>query len=373
VKQLILTEHLFFHYHISILPHLTVFFYILMSKKLLPFTLVIAGNYPERESPIPEGLKRTARSLGQKMDVATNPVFKAFVAGSLSGTCSTVLFQPLDLVKTRIQQQHRFSSVTAAATVADTAAAGTNAGWGMFGVARHVLQTEHVTGLWRGILPSVTRTVPGVGIYFASLHWLKTSGMGGGSNGEKPSPAQAMGLGMAARSLAATIMIPITVLKTRFESGQFNYTRMTTALVTIYSTEGLKGLTCGLMATLARDAPYSGLYLMFYTQLKNNLIPRIDTTAGTSYSGGPASHFACGITAGFLASLVTHPADVVKTKMQIQPQVYSNLTRTTKLIMVKSGPRGFLIGFAPRMLRRALMSALAWTVYEEIMKRLGLK
>jgi len=344
-----------------------------MSKKLLPFTLVIAGNYPERESPIPEGLKRTARSLGQKMDVATNPVFKAFVAGSLSGTCSTVLFQPLDLVKTRIQQQHRLHPIaepTAAAGNAVAAAAAPN-GWGMFGVARHVLQTEHVTGLWRGILPSVTRTVPGVGIYFASLHWLKTSSMG--PNGEKPSPAQAMTLGMAARSLAATIMIPITVLKTRFESGQFNYTRMTTALVTIYSTEGLKGLTCGLMATLARDAPYSGLYLMFYTQLKNNLIPRIDTTTGTSYSGGPASHFACGITAGFLASLVTHPADVVKTKMQIQPQVYSNLTVTTKHILLKSGPRGFLVGFAPRMLRRALMSALAWTVYEEIMKRLGLK
>merc|ERR1719270_2426606 len=263
--------------------------------------------------------------------------------------------------------------VPAAAVVQPAAAVSPTSPMGMFTVARQVLQTEHVAGLWKGILPSVTRTVPGVGIYFASLHWLKTSGVAGGAATDKPNPMQAMALGMAARSLAATIMIPITVLKTRFESGQFNYTRMTTALVTIYSTEGLKGLTCGLMATLARDAPYSGLYLMFYTQLKNNLIPRIDTTTGTSYSGGPASHFACGITAGFLASLVTHPADVVKTKMQIQPQVYSNLTVTTKHILLKSGPRGFLVGFAPRMLRRALMSALAWTVYEEIMKRLGLK
>lgn len=293
------------------------------------------------------------------MDVATNPVFKAFVAGSLSGTCSTVLFQPLDLVKTRIQQQKLLPTPSTAVSSS-----------GMVSVARHVLATEHVTGLWRGILPSVTRTVPGVGIYFASLHWLKTVQ---GEAGEKPNPVQAMALGMTARSLAATIMIPITVLKTRFESGQFNYTRMTTALVTIYSTEGLKGLTCGLMATLARDAPYSGLYLMFYTQLKNNFIPRIDTTTGTSLSGGPVCHFACGITAGFLASLVTHPADVVKTKMQIQPQVYSNISRTVRLILVRSGPRGFLVGFAPRMLRRALMSALAWTVYEEIMKNLGLK
>ena len=285
---------------------------------LSPFCLVISGNY-QGESPLPDRLKRTARSIGASMDVATNPVFKAFVAGSLSGTCSTVLFQPLDLVKTRIQQQRLLPAGAASAAAAPSAG-------GMVSVARHVLATEHVTGLWRGILPSVTRTVPGVGIYFASLHWLKTSGMGG----EKPNPVQAMALGMAARSLAATIMIPITVLKTRFESGQFNYTRMTTALVTIYTTEGLKGLTCGLLvsytdhcnilltnylliyltndnffqATLARDAPYSGLYLMFYTQLKNNLIPRIDTTTGTSLSGSPVSHFACGITAGFLARYV---------------------------------------------------------------------
>ncbi|KAG9343922.1 hypothetical protein JZ751_013309 [Albula glossodonta] len=32
-----------------------------------------------------------------------NPALKAFVCGSLSGTCSTLLFQPLDLVKTRLQ------------------------------------------------------------------------------------------------------------------------------------------------------------------------------------------------------------------------------------------------------------------------------
>ena len=28
---------------------------------------------------------------------------KAFIAGALSGTCSTLLFQPFDLVKTRLQ------------------------------------------------------------------------------------------------------------------------------------------------------------------------------------------------------------------------------------------------------------------------------
>ena len=32
-----------------------------------------------------------------------SPVVKSFLAGSFSGTCSTIIFQPLDLVKTRLQ------------------------------------------------------------------------------------------------------------------------------------------------------------------------------------------------------------------------------------------------------------------------------
>lgn len=32
-----------------------------------------------------------------------HPVIKAFLCGSISGTCSTLLFQPLDLLKTRLQ------------------------------------------------------------------------------------------------------------------------------------------------------------------------------------------------------------------------------------------------------------------------------
>jgi len=77
--------------------------------------------------------------------------------------------------------------------------------------------------------------------------------------------------------------------------------------------------------------------------------------------------------AGFLSSLVTHPADVVKTKMQIQPEVYRSIFLASSKIMADAGPRGFMIGFAPRMLRRALMSAFAWTIYEEIMRKMGLK
>ena len=110
-------------------------------------------------------------------------------------------------------------------------------------------------------------------------------------------------IGMTARCVAGIAMIPITVLKTRFESGQYNYTKMSSALLDIYCREGFRGLCCGLTPTLVRDAPYSGLYLMFYTQLKqimsNEHVLKSNPTLAT------ITHFTCGLTAGLLASLVT--------------------------------------------------------------------
>jgi hypothetical protein len=63
--------------------------------------------------------------------------------------------------------------------------------------------------------------------------------------------------------------------------------------------------------TLVRDAPYSGLYLMFYTQLKQNAtttLIQIHPALDVKDNGYLASltHFSCGITAGLLASLVSN-------------------------------------------------------------------
>lgn len=55
------------------------------------------------------------------------------------------------------------------------------------------------------------------------------------------------------------------------QSGVYSYSSMREALCSIYVKEGAKGLTCGLIPTLLRDAPFSGLYLMFYTQTKKRV------------------------------------------------------------------------------------------------------
>ncbi|ESO85786.1 hypothetical protein LOTGIDRAFT_235746 [Lottia gigantea] len=271
-----------------------------------------------------------------------SPILKSFLAGSFSGTCSTLLFQPLDLVKTRIQ-----TSVTHGNHV------------GMVQVFTNVVKDEKLTGLWRGVLPSITRCVPGVGIYFSTLHYMRTK-----VGSADPHPLESLALGGTARCVAGVAVLPFTVVKTRFESGLYAYRSMYQALVGIYTVEGLRGLYSGLAPTLLRDAPFSGLYLMFYTQIKKYIPEGQNMT--------PIIHFQCGLLAGMMASMVTQPADVIKTHMQLQPNKYSSIKSAVKYVFQCEGIVGFWRGLIPRTLRRTLICAMAWTVYEQIMKPAGL-
>jgi hypothetical protein len=87
-------------------------------------------------------------------------------------------------------------------------------------------------------------------------------------------------VGATARSVATTVLNPITVIKTRFELAQlseferqnFKDGGIIRTLINIYKTEGLKkGLFSGLTPTLARDVPYAGLSFVFYSKTKSLL------------------------------------------------------------------------------------------------------
>ncbi|XP_030649260.1 mitochondrial glycine transporter A [Chanos chanos] len=280
-----------------------------------------------------------------------HPVIKAFMCGSLSGTCSTLLFQPLDLVKTRLQ------------TLQSNLQPGSSR-VGMVTVFLTVVKTEKILGLWKGVSPSFVRCIPGVGIYFSMYYTLKQQLVSEGA----PGPLQAVLLGAGARSVAGVCMLPVTVIKTRFESGRYNYVSVTGALRSVCRTEGPRALYSGLTATLLRDAPFSGIYVMFYSQTKNALPQE---TSVSPYA--PLVNFSCGVLAGVLASLVTQPADVVKTHIQVSPQLFKKTTDAIWYIYKEYGVRGFFRGAVPRSLRRTMMAAMAWTVYEQLMTQFGLK
>jgi len=100
------------------------------------------------------------------------------------------------------------------------------------------------------------------------------------------------------------------------------------AVQTIAYKEGIPGLYSGLLPTLVRDAPYSGLYLLLYNQmqcfLKDNL-PNGSSTAGAT--------FLAGAMAGGCATFLTHPPDVVRTRLQLERTHQSSILSTVKHIV----------------------------------------
>lgn len=170
-------------------------------------------------------------------------------------------------------------------------------------------------------------------------------------------------------------MMPVTVLKVRYESDYYAYRSLAGATKDIVRTEGVRGLFAGFGATAVRDAPYAGLYVALYEQLKRTF-GRLQSSASLKNTNGtntsPSSttiNFASGAVAAGLATALTNPFDAVKTRIQLQPGKYRNTIHALRLMISEDGGRSLMRGLGLRMGRKALSSALAWTVYEELIMR----
>ncbi|KAL4936650.1 solute carrier family 25 member 38 [Aspergillus oleicola] len=301
-----------------------------------------------------------------------------FGAGLLSGLTSSILLQPADLLKTRVQQSHHHAS--------------------LYSTIKTILSSPNpVRNLWRGTLPSALRTGFGSALYFTSLNTLRQSLAtppvilaSPSSNSSSPqsqsSPSSSSALpklsntanlatGAAARVAAGFVMMPVTVLKVRYESDYYAYRSLYTAGRDIVRTEGVRGLFAGFGATAARDAPYAGLYVLFYEQLKRYLASATMTSSTTSQTSevkttsSSSINFVSGGLAAGIATAITNPFDAVKTRLQLMPSKYGNMMRAVRLMIQEDGVRSLFGGLGLRIGRKALSSALAWTVYEELILR----
>ena len=319
-----------------------------------------------------------------------------FAAGLGSGILSAVLLQPADLLKTRVQQS-RSNSLT--------------------GTVREIAKgPKPLRQLWRGTLPSTLRTGVGSALYFSSLNGLRqyvaqsnllsssglvttqavttpTAARGGDAAAKyssalpKLSNMANLTTGAMARASVGFIMMPITVIKVRYESNYYAYSSLWHASTNIFRIEGLRGFFSGYGATAIRDAPYAGLYVLFYEQAKKQLsllaptaslmadpssrplssMPPTEKTmnAGTSASINSLSS----VLAAGLATALTNPFDAVKTRIQLRPAEYGNMAHAARLMVRKDGLGSLFDGLGLRMARKAMSSALAWTLYEELIRR----
>jgi solute carrier family 25, member 38 len=68
-----------------------------------------------------------------------------------------------------------------------------------------------------------------------------------------------------------------------------------------------------------------------------------------------------------LATLLTHPFDVIRTKIQIS-KIDLGMIQFTKLLYKEQGFKIFFRGIFPRILKRSVSSSISWVIYESLVK-----
>ncbi|KAH0839532.1 solute carrier family 25 member 38 [Lanmaoa asiatica] len=272
-------------------------------------------------------------------------------SGALSGFASAVLLQPLDLLKTRVQQ-------------GDSAPGSRNTIL-IWRTAHEIIKRDGIVGLWRGTSASLVRNVPGVAIYFTSLTHLR-SVMARSPHFSVPAVVEKGDAKSVLPKLTnqgnllagATARVVGGFLLNPFSSDHFAYRSLTGSLRSI-ARAGPSELLRGFVASSLRDAPYAGLFVLLYEAIKRESSYFVPSAHAISI------HSISAAAAGGIATMVTHPFDVIKTKMQVRSEhQYHGLTSTVTRIWQQRGVVGFFDGASLRLSRKILGSMVGWAVFE---------
>jgi len=236
----------------------------------------------------------------------------AFLRGCVSGVFVVAMLQPFDVVKT-VQQATNSSAIEA---------------------FRAIKKQDGVKGLWlRGLGPTLVRGAIGPGTYFQALEFTDKLF-------PKKSKLVDFTQGALARAIGAIVISPFSVLKARIEWNPNSGLRFS----------GFRDMFVGLAPTLARDVPFSGLYMVFYRVLKG--LEKEDDSSVRRFG----VDFSAGLVAGLLATAITHPFDVLKTRSQIG-------------IPLLGYDKTMWSGLSLRLAKRPLSMALTWACFEVITRR----
>ena len=236
----------------------------------------------------------------------------------------------------------------------------------------HIARWEGPRGLYRGLDASLVMAIPSTVLYYTVyddfLARLERAGVG-----NLAAPATA---GSSARLLATIVMAPLELVRTRAQSHGAPSEASTAAgsadsaaragakaatgkaragaglgggaaglladvplvgsvgrdLAKVFQEEGIAALWRGVGTTMWRDVPFSMVYWLGYENLKAGLgCGRKVVEGGGAGGGGVAVELAedrgsadfllrslvAGAVSGVVASLLTHPFDVVKTQRQV--------------------------------------------------------
>ncbi|KAI7873681.1 mitochondrial carrier [Lichtheimia hyalospora FSU 10163] len=280
------------------------------------------------------------------------------LAGAGAGVVSSVVTCPLDVVKTRLQNQGK-------------AEAGVILYRGTLGTLSRIWKEEGIRGLYRGLFPTVIGYIPTWAIYFTAYDYCKAR-YGRNMDADKAwlvHIASAMSAGATSSCLTNPLWLIKTRLMTQNERTAYRYKSTLDAFISIGRREGLRGYYKGLGSSLL-GVTHVAVQFPLYEKLKSYLHADVG-------SPGSLAILIASSLSKMSASMATYPHEVIRTRLQnqsVKPFKYKGIFHAIKVIMAEESIRGFYKGLPTNLLRTVPSSAMTILTYEVLVRELnGLK
>lgn len=296
-----------------------------------------------------------------------------FVAGGLGGMCGAVFTCPFDVVKTRLQ-----SSVYQEMYKGDAKSRGVlNHFKETCVILRDVYRVEGARALFKGLGPSLVGVIPARSINFFTYGYSKDILKNEFFNGEESSVLHLIA-GITAGLVTSTATNPIWLIKTRLQLDKANVKEYSGSIDCIRKTvarEGFFSLYKGLSASYLGSIE-STIQWILYEQLKLAINKRADMkrmegaerTATDSAMDWLARSGGAGI-AKLIASLITYPHEVVRTRLRQAPLKdgkvkYTGLVQCFRTIIREEGLASMYGGLTPHLMRTVPNSMIMFGTWE---------
>ncbi|XP_024384095.2 uncharacterized protein [Physcomitrium patens] len=271
------------------------------------------------------------------------------LAGSIAGMVEHMAMFPVDLVKTRMQMLQ---------------SAGGSAHSTVYKAFFSIMKKEGPLGLYRGIGAMGLGAGPAHAVYFAAYESLKEY-FGGNEIGHHPLAYALAGAGASIASDA--VFTPMDVVKQRLQLRHSPYSGVLDCIKKTLKEEGPSAFYKSYRTTVVMSIPFTAVHFASYEAGKKVLGDIYPAYADEEHL---LIHITAGGAAGALASAVTTPLDVIKTRLQCQgvcgADRYANgsVLAAARTIIQREGPLALLKGMRPRMLFHTPAAAICWSTYE---------
>uniref|UniRef100_A0A3B5AXY7 Calcium-binding mitochondrial carrier protein Aralar2-like n=1 Tax=Stegastes partitus TaxID=144197 RepID=A0A3B5AXY7_9TELE len=306
---------------------------------------------PLEEGALPYNLAEIQRQLGSDgsrpilVQVAES-VYR-FSLGSVAGAVGATAVYPIDLVKTRMQNQRSSGSLVGELMYKSS-----------FDCFKKVVRYEGFFGLYRGLVPQLLGVAPEKAIKLTVNDFVR--GKTRQKDGTVPLAAEIMAGGCAGGS-QVIFTNPLEIVKIRLQVAGEITTGPRVSALSVIKDLGFFGLYKGSKACFLRDIPFSAIYFPCYAHTKAYLSDEDGRI-------GPAKMLFAGALAGMPAASLVTPADVIKTRLQVAARAgqttYSGLVDCFWKILREEGPRAFWKGAGARVFRSSPQFGVTLVTYE---------